>query len=305
MSAILVGLDVGGSTCAAVIGRSDGADIGIIERTAFATAEAPDPEACLDRLCALAGDMLARHGLRADAAGMSCGGPLDSGRGLVLGPPNLPGWDRVEATACITRRLGVPARLENDANAGAVAEWRWGAGRGCRSLAFLTMGTGMGAGLILDGRLYRGACDLAGEVGHLRLAEDGPEGYGKRGSCEGFCSGGGIARWAQAEGLGRITAQELFARAESGDAAALALAELIGERLGQGLALLIDLLNPERLILGSIFVRQRARLWPAAQRVIAHEALPAAVAACRVVPAELGEAIGDLAACATALEALP
>lgn len=305
MNPILVGLDIGGSKCTTVIGHGNGSGIGIIDRATFATADVPAPAACLGRLCQLAEDLLAQHGLRAAAAGISCGGPLDCGNGLVLGPPNLPGWNRVEATAFIAHRLGVPTRLENDANAGALAEWRWGAGRGCRSLAFLTMGTGMGAGLILDGRLHRGASDLAGEIGHLRLAEDGPEGYGKRGSFEGFCSGGGIARWARAVGLGRITAQELFARAETGDAAALALTERIGERLGQGLALLIDLLNPERIVLGSIFVRQRSRLWPAAERILTREALPGAVAACRVLPAELGEAIGDVAACAAALEALP
>jgi glucokinase len=169
-------------------------------------------------------------------------------------------------------------------------------------MAFLTMGTGMGAGLILDGRLYRGACDLAGEIGHCRLADDGPEGFGKRGSFEGFCSGGGIGRWAEEAGLGAMTAQQVFARADAGEVAALSLTERIGERLGQGIAMLIDILNLERIVIGSIFVRQRTRLWPAAERVLLREALPAALAACRIVPAQLGEAIGEYAACAAALK---
>ena len=95
-------------------------------------------------------------------------------------------------TERIAEALGAPAFMENDANACALAEWRWGAGQGCRSMAFLTFGTGLGAGLILDGRLYRGACGMAGELGHWRLSDYGPTGYGKEGSFEGFCSGGGI-----------------------------------------------------------------------------------------------------------------
>ncbi len=140
------------------------------------------------------------------AVGRRCGGPLDSTQGLILSPPNLPGWDRVDVVTPFRERFGVPTSLQNDANACAVAEWQWGAGRGVRSMVFLTFGTGMGAGLILDGRLYAGASDMAGEVGHIRLAEDGPLGYGKRGSFEGFCSGSGIARLAQSRALEAIQA---------------------------------------------------------------------------------------------------
>ena len=99
----------------------------------------------------------------------------------------------------LQNRINVPAFPQNDANACALAEWQFGAGRGCKNMVFLTFGTGMGAGLILDGRLYAGTNDMAGEAGHMRLAPDGPEGYGKRGSFEGFCSGGGIRQLAQME----------------------------------------------------------------------------------------------------------
>ena len=305
MSRVLVGLDIGGSKCAVVLASLQGEQIEVLGRAVFATVETPQPGPCLERLCALADDLLRQHGQRPDAAGISCGGPLDSQRGLVLSPPNLPGWDRVDVVALVSRHLGCRVRLENDANLGALAEWRWGAGRGCRSLVFLTMGTGLGAGLILDGRLWRGACDLAGEAGHVRLAADGPEGHGKCGSFEGFCSGGGIARWARGEGLAVTDAAGLFALARAGDATATVLVGRVAQRLGQGIAVLIDLLNPERVVLGGIFPRQEALLRPPLEATLAHEGLPAAVRACRILPAHLGDAVGDYAALAAALEHVP
>jgi glucokinase len=212
--------------------------------------------------------------------------------------------------------------LQNDANAGALAEWQWGAGRGCRNLIFLTFGTGMGAGLILDGRLYTGTNDMAGEVGHIRLAPDGPEGYGKAGSFEGFCSGGGIARLARsmaeaelARGgspgfsptpadLPSITAASVGAAAERGDALAKEIYEIAGRQLGRALAILLDLLNPERIVIGSIYARQPAFLAPYMFETLREEALPRALAACEVVPAALGERTGVLASVAVAMQAL-
>jgi glucokinase len=217
---------------------------------------------------------------------------------------------------------GLPVRLENDANAGALAEWLFGAGRGTRNMVFCTMGTGFGTGMILDGRLYSGTNDNAGELGHVRLADEGPAGYGKRGSVEGFCSGGGIAQLAHAHAVerlqrgeevgfcrriaeaGGITAQDVGEAAEAGDAAARELLADVGCRLGQALAVLVDVVNPERIVLGSIFARQHSFIWPECERVLHEEALGPALEVCRVVAAELGESIGDLAALAVAVEAL-
>jgi glucokinase len=255
------------------------------------------------------------------AVGISCGGPLDSVKGLILGPPNLPGWERVDVITPFRARLGVPTALQNDANACALAEWKWGAGRGCRSMVFLTFGTGMGAGLILDGRLYAGITDMAGEVGHVRLAEEGPLGYGKRGSFEGFCSGGGIARLAQARALqeiqagtpptfcptladlGAVTAEKVGLAAQAGDPAALAIFGTVAQALGRGLAILVDVLNPERIVIGSIYGRQQQLLEPEALRVLHQEAHPHALAACEILPAGLGEQVGDYAGLAVALMA--
>jgi glucokinase len=255
---------------------------------------------------------------KAGAIGISCGGPLDQDRGIILSPPNLPGWDEIHITEYFTERTGIPAYLYNDANAGALAEWKYGAGKGCKDLVFITCGTGLGAGLILDGRLYSGASGQAGEIGHLRLMDYGPPGYGKLGSLEGFCSGGGIAKLARSmveaelqqgrapafcpsfEAMGAITAKTVGDAAERGDPLARRIYEEVGKKLGLGLSVVIDVINPEIIIIGSIFTRSRDLLWPAAQEVIEREALPLARRACRVEPSMLGDAIGDYAALAAA-----
>jgi glucokinase len=204
-----------------------------------------------------------------------------------------------------TDAFGGRAFLMNDANASALAEWHFGAGRGCNHMIFLTAGTGMGAGLILNGRLYEGATGDAGEVGHMRLHPDGPLGFGKRGSFEGFCSGGGIARLAREMGWkGDATLKDIAEAAGQGDALALKVMDTAGQRLGEALALLIDMFNPERIVLGGYFPRCSPLLLPAMNRALAAEALPSALAGCRILPAQLGETIGSNAAVAVALHAL-
>jgi glucokinase len=253
------------------------------------------------------------------ANGVSCAGPLDSRAGLVLSPPNLPGWDRVDVVTPFRERFGVPVALQNDANAGALAEWLWGAGRGCDNLIFLTFGTGMGAGLILDGRLYTGTNDMGGECGHVRLEWYGPVGYGKPGSFEGWCSGGGIAQLAQAMALaelqtGRsptfcptiadlpgVTTEKVGEAAQRGDPLAVEVFQVVARQLGRGLAMLVDILNPQRIILGSIWGRQRALLGPTTMEVLKKEAIPRSLEVCDILPAQLGEQIGDFASLAIAL----
>lgn len=297
--ALYLGMDIGGTKCAAVLGDERGR---VLARDSFATAEAGGPQQVLQRLADAGRQLLAGQALA--AVGVSCGGPLDSAAGLVLSPPNLPGWDAVPVTEVLARQLGAPAFLQNDANACALAEWRFGAAQGCRNAVFLTFGTGMGAGLILNGALYEGACGLAGEVGHLRLSRRGPVGYGVPGSFEGWCSGGGLARLATQK-LGRPTsAKQLAEAAAAGDRQALALWRDCGRRLGQALALLVDILDPECVVIGSIYPRAQPLLEPSMRRALAADALPQSLAACRVLPAALGESIGDVAALCVGIEGL-
>lgn len=245
--------------------------------------------------------------------GVACGGPLDTRAGLILSPPNLPGWDRVPVVRRLARALRRPVSLMNDANANALAEWRFGAGRGVRSMLFLTAGTGMGVGVILDGRLYEGACGNAGEAGHWRLAAKGPVGFNKAGSFEGFCSGGGLAqlvaflprrerpRDLRAWRRRHPTAKEIAAAAGAGDRVARAVFAESGRRYGQALALLIDAFNPEKIVIGSLYVRCREYLEPEMRRILAAEALPDSLRKCRIVPAKLGERVGDYGAICAAL----
>lgn len=313
---LLLGFDIGGTKCAAVTALWDGENITILKKEKCPTDLTVAPQVMLDRLMEMADAILDGA---PDAIGISCGGPLDDRAGVILGPPNLPGWNHVEIVCLVEAHYGVKAHLQNDANACAVAEWKFGAGRGTRNMAFLTFGTGLGAGLILDGRLYSGTNGNAGEVGHMRLSPDGPIGFGKRGSFEGFCSGGGIAQLGytmaqEAIAVGKspayfkagmterdVTAKTVGDAAEAGDETALAVYRMSGKYLGRGLAFMIDILNPERIVIGSIFARSRNLLWEAAKQEIEREALAPAAACCTVVPAELGEAIGDYAAIATAL----
>ena len=224
------GLDIGGTKCALVTGTED---CRVLTRHAVATRDFERWQDVLEALLAQA------PAETPTAVGISCGGPLDSRRGRILSPPNLPGWDDVPIVDWLKTRLGAPVFLQNDANACALAEWRFGAGRGCENMIFLTFGTGFGAGLILNGRLYAGTNDMAGEIGHVRAEKDGPVGYGKRGSFEGFCSGGGIAQLA-----GGKSAREVVELAGAGDARMRAVLSESARRLGACLALLIDLFNP-------------------------------------------------------------
>lgn len=314
---MILGFDIGGTKCAVITANVNDGEIKLLKKEKCATRFDISPEEMIDGLIRSAENIL--DGTRPEKIGISCGGPLDSRNGIILGPPNLPGWDEVHISERISRHFGVPALLQNDANACAVAEWKFGAGRGADNMVFLTFGTGLGAGLILNGRLYTGTNDNAGEAGHIRLERFGPVGYGKAGSFEGFCSGGGIAKLGCSMALealqsGRqpayfkkgmnesdVTAKAIAEAADAGDETAINVYRVCGEHLGAGLSVLIDILNPEKIVIGSVFARSEHLLRKYAEEVIANEALPQAAKCCKIVPAELGEKIGDYAAIATAL----
>lgn len=301
----IVGLDIGGSKFAMVEGTRRGE---ILARSQHPTAPEQGFPATIARIYEATQAMLAQvaqAGRVVDALSVSIGGPLDIARGIIYSPPNLPGWDAIPLKELLQERFRLPVFVEHDGNAGALAEWRFGAGRGARDLIFLTLGTGLGGGIILNGRIHRGASDLAGEVGHMRIALDGPLVYGKRGSWEGYCAGPALARLAAEMFPARwgrgIATPEVARLALAGDADALAVLERVGDYLGQGLAILADILNPELIILGSLAVRLGETLLAPARRAMQREALPGTFAACRVVPAALGEQIGDIAALCAAL----
>lgn len=317
MSKSLIGLDIGGTKCAVIYGKTEDNRLTVIDKTGFPTETYLGLPHTLELIYSnidLIFDRNKLSGEKIKAIGISCGGPLDSKTGTVMSPPNLPGWDNVPLVRLLEERYGISAGIQNDANACALAEWKFGAGRGTENMIFLTFGTGMGAGLILNGRLYAGTNDMAGEVGHIRLTEFGPVGYGKAGSFEGFCSGGGIAQVAKTlimekfqmgesvsfckskDSLNDISAQTVAEAASNGDSLALEIYRIAGEYLGKGLSVLIDILNPEVIVIGSIYARSKELLEPHAMKIIEKEALSHSRNVCRIVPAMLGEDLGDYAA---------
>ncbi len=303
-----LGIDIGGTKCAVVLGNEKGE---ILRKVRF---ETMDKDSTIEKLIEITREMGEFQSI-----GISCGGPLDSKKGVIMSPPNLVGWDNVPICEILRNEFSVPVYLCNDANACALAEWKFGAGKGTQNMVFLTFGTGLGAGLILDGKLYSGTNDMAGEVGHIRLDSFGPVGYGKKGSFEGFCSGGGIAQLGKTlafeklqmgestmfcknkDDLESITAKSIAESALAGDENARKVYEICGKQLGRGLSVLVDILNPERIVIGSIFQRSEQLLRKYMEETLEEESLSLARKVCEIVPASLEENLGDIAALSVAM----
>lgn len=296
---ISVGLDIGGTKCAISTGECSADSIRVLSREEFPTAGLSYRQV-LDEFARRIEAISGSDGLDVSAIGISCGGPLDSRAGIIMSPPNLPGWDDVQIVDFFSGRFKVPVHLQNDANACALAEYRFGAGRGTRNMVFMTFGTGLGAGIVIDGKLYSGTNDNAGEIGHIRLAPTGPLGYNKEGSAEGFCSGAGIARLAKIRKGLDLTAKEIFARVRAGDPDCTEVFRESAEKLATILAFTIDILNPEVIALGGVFMRNADLFMKVVEPILEREALPLARKVCRIVPAGLGESVGDYAALAVA-----
>ena len=317
MKEIYLGLDIGGTKCSLVVGD---ASFSVLRKVGFETNTERGWRSILSEFTSHIRTLLGEYKhCKLKRIGISCGGPLDSKKGIICSPPNLPGWDNVPITKILSDEFGVETALQNDANACALAEWLMGAGKGTSNMIFLTFGTGMGAGLILNGRLYSGTNDLGGEVGHIRLAKSGPVGFGKAGSFEGFCSGGGIAQLAKSivteklnnkvvvdfcpslELVKDIDAKMVALAASAGDLVANEIIGISAEYLGQALSTLIDILNPESIVIGSIYARNEMLFKPLIEKVLQQEAIPASLEVCRIMPAGLGDSIGDFAALCVAI----
>jgi glucokinase len=307
---MFLGVDIGGTKCAVTLGDKDG---NIILKERFLTT---DVNETISNIISAAKKLSQNQSVL--SCGISCGGPLNEKEGIIMSPPNLLGWDNIHIKEILEKELGIPCSLRNDANACAMAEWYFGAGKGTENMIFMTFGTGLGAGLILNGKLYSGTNGNAGEVGHIRLGDFGPSGFGKCGSFEGFCSGNGIKElgralareaiqrgetvlWAE-HGIDNIEVVDIANAARKGDEIALKVFNLSATKLGEGLSILIDILNPEKIIIGSVFARCHDLFAPIIEKIINKEALGISANVCEVVPAELGEKIGDMAALAVAKE---
>jgi glucokinase len=295
----VLALDIGGTKIAA----------GVVDRTgrvhSFLVAPSDadrGPDDMLPRLFELGRRAAEESGLASalEAVGIGCGGPLDAERGILLAPPHLPGWRDVPVTELAERALGLPATLENDATAAAAAEHRYGAGVGVSNMVYLTISTGVGGGVVVGGRLYRGANGNGGELGHVTIDWHGRpcKGCGRRGCLEAYVSGTSIAERAREAGLSFATAEEVAAAARAGDEGAVRVWDETVEALACGLTSIVNLFEPELVVVGGGVGRSgeqllgRARTW-----VLEHAMGPAGVAV-DIVHAALGDHVGVVGAAA-------
>lgn len=315
--AALLGIDIGGSKVALAVADAQGR---LRARRRRATEPSGDAERDLERIAGDARSLLAEAGVgrgELAAVGVSAPGPVDPAHGVVVRPPNLPGWGVVPVRERLAALLGAPVRVENDANAAALAEWRWGAGRGCDDFVYLTMSTGVGAGLMLGGRLYAGWQGNAGEAGHLPVEWEGELcACGMRGCLEAYVGGAAWARRLRriapeggrvaelAGGRERATPKELVAAAREGDPFAMAEMARWNEYLARGIVALVFVLAPRAVLLGTIASAAGEALCfaPLRERVRAH-VWPLLGRDLEILPAGLGDALPDHAGIAVALQA--
>lgn len=324
----VLGADIGGTKLSTVLATCEGEIVHKVRRpteahrgSAFGVARLIE---MLRQTKAACPDVDARSSAPQIAGiGVACGSPMDAEQGIILGPPNLQSWNPVPIKAILERRFGLYTRLENDANAGALAEWLFGAGRGRRHVIYLTMGTGIGGGLILDGRLYRGANGNAGEIGHMRVVDAGGPlcGCGKHGCLEAFCSGPSIARrirQALSEApdsdlarqmrerldgdLDQVTAEHLFSAAREDDPLALRLVDETAHYMGVALANVIQAFNPEVIVLGTIATAQGDFFLDRVRRVVHAETWPQMSACVKIAASPLGSRVGDYGAISVLLQ---
>jgi glucokinase len=308
----VLGIDIGGTNLVVGAVRVDGAHVAGLRSEPTDAARGPDD--VIARIVALARATLAdthRTDPAADVAGAGIGapGPLDTATGVVRLTPNL-GWVDMPVRDRIADGLGLPATLDNDANCALVGEAWVGAARGARHAVAFTLGTGIGGGVIVDGRLVHGASDVAGEIGHMTIDTNGRRcGCGNDGCLEAYASGPAIARRAveaveagaeSSLGAGgdlrAVTAQTVFEAAAAGDSLALEVVNDTARYLGVGVANLINILNPEVVVICGGVTRAGDRLFTPLRREVARRAFRPAVQACRIVPGELPGTAGVVGA---------
>ncbi len=317
----VLGIDIGGTNLVVGAVAEDGSRVEGLHTEPTGAAHGAD--AVVDRIVTMAQASIAATrrvdpAAKIAGAGIGSPGPLDTRSGVVILTPNL-GWSNMPLRDRISTRLALPASLDNDANCALMGEWWLGAARGARHAVAFTLGTGVGGGLIIDGKLYHGASDVAGEIGHITIDTNGRRcSCGNDGCLEAYASGPAIARRAvEAIEAGaetvlaliagndpsRITAQTVYEAAADGDPLALEVVQDTARYLGTGVANLINILNPEVVVICGGVTRAGDRLFGPLRREVARRAFKPAVQACRIVPGELPGTAGVVGAARIFLEA--
>ncbi|MFC1911805.1 ROK family protein [Chloroflexota bacterium] len=281
--------------------------------------EGPTP--VIGRLLSAVDSMLRLESLapsEVDSISIAAAGAVDLDRGLVTLSPNLPGWHDVPLGEAVRERYGIKVFLVNDASAAALGEHHFGSGKRVTNLVFLTIGTGIGGGIIVNGKLYQGLSGSAGEIGHMTLDMNGLRcACGNIGCLETLASGTAIAREARhrlkqgeksaltdimAGKIGNITAEEVGAAAGDGDSLALDIITRAGTYLGVGMVNLVNIFNPEMIVVGGGVARLAELLLEPARQAVWERAFPVSAKAVRIVAARLGEEAGIYGAAAYAFE---
>jgi len=301
-------IDLGGTKVFSLVATPQGRVLGKDRRPTFA---ARGPQAVLAQMEASLRAALGRAGLplaHLRGVGIASPGPIDLAAGVVRHPPNLPGWGAFPLRRLMQERLGVPVALENDATAAAVGEHAFGAGRGARHMVYVTVSTGVGGGIIIDGRPYRGKGGAAGELGHVIVQADGPQcGCGARGCIEALASGTAIARrarellaqgraplLARMAGGGEVTAEMVAKAAKAGDEDCQALLREAGRLMGLALTSYANAFDPELIVMGGGVSRSGPHFWRPARTTLMATAMPQIRRGLRLLRARLGDAAGAL-----------
>jgi glucokinase len=315
MADAFLGIDLGGTQVKTAVVSADGRILG--RHTADTPAEA-GPEAVADAMAAAARESLKSAGVSAVAAGIGAPGPMDWRTGVVFSPPNLAGWRNVPLAEMMQSRLKVPCYVDNDANLACLGEFTAGAGRGVDCMCLLTLGTGVGGGIIVFGKLLRGIDGTAAEIGHMTLQRDGREcGCGARGCLEAYASVTGLVRTAREAieagressltnacggDLDKITGKLISDHAKKGDVLARWAIQETGDWLGVGIANLINLLNPEKVLLGGGMIAAGDLLFDAIRKRAKEDAFEVPARRAEIIPAALGEDAGVIGAATAARE---
>ena len=312
----ILAIDLGGTKFVAATVSKTGE---ILSRQYKLTLADEGPEAVIRRMLDTVDDVIRNSDLTSSppsSIAIAAAGAINSARGIVTSSPNLPGWHDVPLKDMVQEATGVRTTLLNDASAAALGEHAFGAGRGVNNLIYITVSTGIGGGIIIDGKLYGGACGSAGEIGHTTIDINGPHcSCGNVGCLEMLASGKAVAREAQrlissgartcilelAEGeLQNVTAQTVSAAAQRGDATARAIIAKAAAYLGVGLVNLVNIFNPEMIIVGGGMSKMGDALLDGARKVVAERAFQLPAEAVRIVPSQLGDNAGILGATAFA-----
>ncbi|MER9742216.1 ROK family protein [Mesorhizobium sp. M0187] len=307
MTKLALAFDLGGTALRGALVESDGR---IVAHASAPTLAGAGSEAVIGQIVALAGTLLKEHP-QANVAGIGVGapGPLDPKAGIVIAPPTLAGWHDVPLIDILGRHFGLPVRLENDANAAALGEWRFGAGRGSGSLVFVTVSTGIGGGVVADGHIYHGRRGLAAEIGHMTITGEGDRCFcGAIGCFEAVASGTALGRRAtrltapgdgsllrRLSNDGDVSARHVVEAAKAGDANALDLIEAEAQWLGIGFTNVLHLYSPDLIVMGGGLSNGFDLLAPSIRAVIQQRAMPA-YRDVPIVQAELGDRAGLIGA---------